>query len=185
MPRRLTELLKPKAYDFIFSSLTSYPTVQESLSTLPSKCTWNLMFIPHFLHYKCCPSNSLLTGLPDFNLFNAAASISLWEQKIMLLYKMPKALPFQKFIMSYKVSQSLTPTGLSHLVSQSLPCSLSPSHMGLLFSNRWRTLLSQSLCTCWSLPKLQISAWFTLSLPSDFCSDVTYSKGLSGPPHRK
>ena len=49
---------------------------------------------------------------------------------------MPKALPFQKFIMSYKVSQSLTPTGLSHLVSQSLPRSLCPSHMGLLFSNR-------------------------------------------------
>ena len=182
MARRLTELLKPKALDFIFSSLTSYPTVQEILSAPPSKYTWNLMFIHHFLRYESCSSNNLLTDLPDFNLFNPAASISLWEQNIMLLYKMPKASPFPKSL--YRVLQSSTvsdhywPLPPHHLsISPSLTVSQphgSPCH----FSERWRMLLSQRLCTCWSTPNLQTSARFTPSLPSGFCSDFTYSKGF-------
>lgn len=131
--------------NFSFSH-TPYPIVQKILLALSSEYTWKLMFIHHFLHYNCCPSNNLLIGHPDFNLFNPVARISVWEQRIMfsLTYNSNGFSLYQKSLLCPTESHTLWPLPASPTsVFQSLPHSLCPSHMGLLAISQ-----TDGACSC-------------------------------------
>lgn len=142
MARRLTELLKRESFGLYFLlPPPHYPTVQEILSALPSKYTWNLMFIHHFLHYRCCPSNNLLTGLPDFQSFQRSKLVSAFGNKRLCSYiRYQKLSLSRKSIVSYKESHSLWPLLASPTSSSFNPSSLTVSqpHGTPLPLLRWR-----------------------------------------------